>query len=41
MARRVQEHVLKKFFLCDRNLVSFEDVLLQFCLKNDKDNDKL
>ena len=28
-------------FLCDRNLVSFGDVLLRFCLKNDKNNDKL
>ena len=27
--------------LCDRNLVSSGHVLLQFCLKNDKNNDKL
>ena len=26
-------------FLCDRNLVSSGPVLLQFCLKNDKNND--
>ena len=29
----------RNFF--DRNLVSFGDVLLRFCLKNDKLNDKL
>ena len=28
-------------FLCDRNLVSSGHVLLRFCLKNDKNNDKL
>ena len=28
-------------FSCDRNLVSFGDVLLRFCLKNDQNNDKL
>ena len=33
--------MLPRFFLCDRNLVSFGDVLLRFCLKNDKNNDKL
>ena len=27
--------------LCDRNLVSSGHVLLRFCLKNDKINDKL
>ena len=27
--------------LCDRNLVSSGHVLLRFCLKNDKNNDKL
>ena len=27
--------------LCDRNLVSSGHVLLRFCLKNDKHNDKL
>ena len=31
----------QKFFLCDRNLVSSGHVLLRFCLKNDKNNDKL
>ena len=30
-----------EIFLCDRNLVSFGHVLLRFCLKNDKNNDKL
>ena len=30
-----------KKFLCDRNLVSSGHVLLRFCLKNDKNNDKL
>ena len=39
--RRVQEHMLPGNFLYDRNLVSFGDVLLRFCLKNDKNNDKL
>ena len=28
-------------FLCDRNLVSSGHVLLRFCLKKDKNNDKL
>ena len=28
-------------FLCDRNLVSSGHVLLRFCLKNEKNNDKL
>ena len=28
-------------FLCDRNLVSSGHVLLRFCLKNDKNSDKL
>ena len=31
----------REFFLCDRNLVSSGHVLLRFCLKNDKNNDKL
>ena len=30
-----------EIFLCDRNLVSSGHVLLRFCLKNDKNNDKL
>ena len=30
-----------EFFLCDRNLVSSGHVLLRFCLKNEKNNDKL
>ena len=30
-----------EIFLCDRNLVSSGHVLLRFCLKNDKHNDKL
>ena len=30
-----------EFFLCDRNLVSSGHVVLRFCLKNDKNNDKL
>ena len=30
-----------KIFLCDRNLVSSGHVLLRFCLKNEKNNDKL
>ena len=30
-----------EFFLCDKNLVSFGDVLLRFCLKNDKNDDNL
>ena len=29
-----------EFFLCDHNLVSSGHVLLQFCLKNDKNNYK-
>ena len=29
------------FFLCDRNLMSFGDILLRVCFKNDKNNDKL
>ena len=30
-----------EILLCDRNLVSCGHVLLRFCLKNDKNNDKL
>ena len=30
-----------EIFLCDRNLVSSGHVLLRFCFKNDKNNDKL
>ena len=30
-----------EIFLCDRNLVSSGHVLLRFCLKNDKNNNKL
>ena len=30
-----------EIFVCDRNLVSSGHVLLRFCLKNDKNNDKL
>ena len=30
-----------EIFLCDRNLVSSGHVLLRFCLKNEKNNDKL
>ena len=30
-----------ELFLCDRKLVSSGHVLLRFCLKNDKNNDKL
>ena len=30
-----------EIFLCDRNLVSSGDVLLRFCLKYDKNSDKL
>ena len=30
-----------ELFLCDRNLVNSGHVLLRFCLKNDKNNDKL
>ena len=30
-----------EIFLCDRNLVSSGHVLLRFCLKNEKKNDKL
>ena len=37
----VREHPPRKFFLRDRNLVSSGHVLLRFCLKNDKNNDKL
>ena len=40
IARRVGEHAPRNF-LCDRNLVSSGHVLLRFCLKNDKNNDKL
>ena len=35
------ESMLPGNFLCDRNLVSSGHVLLRFCLKNDKHNDKL
>ena len=35
------ESMLPKNFLCDRNLVSSGHVLLQFCLKNNKNDDKL
>ena len=31
----------REIFLCDRNLVSPGHVLLRFCLKNDKNNNKL
>ena len=31
----------REIFLCDRNLVSSGHVLLRFCLKNDKNNNKL
>ena len=31
----------REIFLCDHNLVSSGHVLLRFCLKNDKNNDKL
>ena len=31
----------REIFLCDCNLVSSGYVLLRFCLKNDKNNDKL
>ena len=41
IASRVREHAPPNFFLCDRNLVSSGYVLLRFCLKNDKNNDKL
>ena len=30
-----------EIFLCDRNLVSSGHILLRFCLKNEKNNDKL
>ena len=40
IARRVREHAPWKF-LCDHSLVSSGHVLLRFCLKNDKNNDKL
>ena len=40
IARRVREHAIRNF-LCDRNLVSSGHVLLRFCLKNGKNNDKL
>ena len=30
-----------EIFLCDRNLVSSGHVLLRFCLKNEKNNNKL
>ena len=30
------EHAPRKFFLCDRNLVSSGHVLLRFCLENNK-----
>ena len=40
IARRVREHAPGNF-LCDYNLVSSGHVLLRFCLKNDKNNDKL
>ena len=30
-----------EMFLCDRNLVSSGQILLRFCFKNDKNNDKL
>ena len=33
--------MLPEIFLCDRNLVSSGHVLLRFCLKNEKNNDKL
>ena len=35
------ENILPKIFVRDCNLVSFEDVSLRFCLKNDRNNDKL
>ena len=35
------ESMLLGNFLCDHNLVSSGHVLLRFCLKNDKNNDKL
>ena len=41
IARRVREHAPGENFLCDCNLVSSGHVLLRFCLKNDKNNDKL
>ena len=41
IARRVREHAPPQIFLCDRNLVSSGHVLLRFCLKNEKNNDKL
>ena len=41
IARRDREHAPRNFFLCNDNLVSFGDVLLRFCLTNDKNNDKL
>ena len=31
----------REIFLCDHNLVSSGHVLLRFCLKNDKNNNKL
>ena len=40
IARRAREHAPRKF-LCDHILVSSGHVLLRFCLKNDKNNDKL
>ena len=41
IVRRIREHAPPEIFLCDRNLVSSGQVLLRFCLKNDKNNDKL
>ena len=35
------ESMLPGNFLCDHNLVSSGHVLLRFCLKNEKNNDKL
>ena len=41
IARRVREHAPRKFFCVTAISVSSGHVLLRFCLKNDKNNDKL
>ena len=42
IARRVRKHACSpEIFLCGRDLVSSGHVLLRFCLKNDKNSDKL
>ena len=42
IARNFRKHACSpEIFLCDRDLVSSGHILLRFCLKNDKNSDKL